>query len=194
MGDVFTAGVLLLVSAPILLVTGVLLLLINRGSVIFLQQRSGYKGRPFTIIKLKTMKDAYDDQGVPLPDEVRLTRIGKVIRSLSIDELPQLINVIKGEMSLVGPRPLLIRYMDRYSARQARRHEVKPGITGWAQVNGRNASSWEERFERDVWYVDHQSFWLDLRILVLTAYKVLKKSEVSDGGHATKEEFWGSAK
>jgi lipopolysaccharide/colanic/teichoic acid biosynthesis glycosyltransferase len=175
-------------------VVGVIILLwfVNNGSVFFLQLRPGHQSKPFNIIKFKTMRDAFDDNGNSLPDEMRLTKVGKWVRSASLDELLQLINVIKGEMSMVGPRPLLMQYLDRYSPEQARRHEVKPGITGWAQVNGRNAISWEEKFRLDVEYVDKQSFWLDCKILWMTFLNVIKRKDISAEGHATMEEFKGT--
>jgi sugar transferase EpsL len=172
----------------------VFLLIANRGQIFFFQQRPGLNEVPFHIVKFKTMRDAYDAHGKPLPDEVRLTRAGRWIRSASLDELLQLVNVLKGDMSLVGPRPLLMQYLDRYSPEQARRHLVKPGITGWAQVNGRNAISWETKFALDVEYVDKQSFWLDIQILWKTIWNVLQRKGISAGGHATMEEFKGAGK
>ena len=151
----------------------------------------GLNNKPFYIVKFKTMVDAFDIKGNPLPDEERLTKIGKFVRSASLDELLQLVNVIKGDMSLIGPRPLLMSYLPRYSIEQARRHEVKPGITGWAQVNGRNAISWEEKFKYDVEYVDKQSLILDLKILWLTFLNVIQRKGISSDGHATMEEFTG---
>ena len=159
LADFLSAFVLLVLLSPIIVCSGLLLLVANRGKVFFFQRRPGLNARPFTIIKFKTMRDAYDGDGKPLPDEVRLTRVGRFVRSASLDELLQLVNVLKGDMSLVGPRPLLMQYLERYSEVQARRHEVKPGITGWAQVNGRNAIGWEEKFRLDVEYVNKQSFW-----------------------------------
>ena len=147
--------------------------------------------KPFYIVKFKTMVDAFDIMGNPLPDEERLTKIGKFVRSASLDELLQLVNVIKGDMSLIGPRPLLMRYLPRYSSEQARRHEVKPGITGWAQVNGRNAISWEQKFKYDLEYVDNQTLTLDLKILLLTFLNVIQRKGISSDGHATMEEFTG---
>lgn len=171
----------------------VLLVRLRLGSpVFFRQQRPGLHGRPFMLYKFRTMSDARDGAGKLLPDEVRLGGFGQTLRRLSLDELPQLWNVLVGDMSLVGPRPLLMQYLGRYSAHQARRHEVRPGITGWAQVNGRNAISWAERFDLDVWYVDHQSFWLDLRILAMTAQKVFSSRDVSARGHVTMPEFMGN--
>lgn len=190
--DVSSALIMLILLSPIILGVIILLAIVNKGSVFFLQIRPGYKAKPFKIIKFKTMRDAYDDSGKPLSDELRLTRVGQWVRSVSLDELLQLINVLKGEMSLVGPRPLLMQYLHRYTPEQARRHEVKPGITGWAQVNGRNAISWEEKFRYDVEYVDRLSFWLDLKILMMTAVNVIKRKEISADGHATMEEFKGS--
>jgi lipopolysaccharide/colanic/teichoic acid biosynthesis glycosyltransferase len=159
--------------------------------VFFIQERPGYLGKPFKIIKFKTMRDEFDSSGIPLPDEIRITVIGKFVRSTSIDELMQLINVLKGEMSLVGPRPLLMQYLSRYTAEQARRHEVRPGITGWAQVNGRNAISWEEKFTLDIEYVKRQSFCLDVLILLLTIINVVKRKDISSQGNVTMEEFKG---
>jgi lipopolysaccharide/colanic/teichoic acid biosynthesis glycosyltransferase len=192
LADFWSALLLLIVLSPIILLTIFLLAIANRGSVFFLQQRPGLNSIPFNIIKFKTMRDAFDKHGNPLPDEVRITKVGKIVRSASIDELLQLINVLKGDMSLVGPRPLLMRYLKLYSPFQARRHEVKPGITGWAQVNGRNAISWEEKFRLDVEYVDNQSFCLDLRILWMTFLNVINRRDISAEGHATIEEFRGS--
>jgi len=169
-----------------------LLAIANKGSVFFLQTRPGYKAKPFKIIKFKTMRDAFDEKGNPLPDEVRLTKIGQFVRSASLDELLQLINVLKGDMSLVGPRPLLIQYLERYTPEQARRHQVKPGITGLAQVNGRNAISWEEKFKYDVEYVDKQSLLLDIVILWMTFLNVIQRKGISADGHVTMEEFKGS--
>jgi lipopolysaccharide/colanic/teichoic acid biosynthesis glycosyltransferase len=190
-GDLIVSIFLLIFLSPIILFTAILILLTNRGKVFFFQQRPGLNNMPFYIVKFKTMVDAFDSQGNPLPDEERLTKIGKFVRSASLDELLQLVNVIKGDMSLIGPRPLLMRYLPRYSIEQARRHEVKPGITGWAQVNGRNAISWEEKFKYDVEYVDKQSLILDLKILWLTFLNVIQRKGISSDGHATMEEFTG---
>jgi sugar transferase EpsL len=159
--------------------------------VLFRQTRPGMGGKPFLMYKFRTMTDQRDTAGNLLPDEKRLTRFGKFLRSTSLDELPELINVLKGEMSLVGPRPLLMEYLGRYSPEQARRHEVRPGITGWAQVNGRNAISWEEKFKLDVWYVDNRSLWLDIKILWMTFVKVFKREGISQEGQATAEKFMG---
>jgi lipopolysaccharide/colanic/teichoic acid biosynthesis glycosyltransferase len=193
-GDIFVTVVLLVLLSPILAATALLLAFANRGSVFFLQERPSRGAKPFKIIKFKTMRDAWDEQGEPLPDEERLTAIGRWVRSASLDELLQLINVAKGDMSLVGPRPLLMRYLPRYSALQYRRHEVKPGITGWAQVNGRNAISWEEKFALDVEYVERQSFTMDLLILWKTLGSVFARQGISAEGHATMEEFLGRGK
>ena len=190
--DFWSALLLLVILSPIILLTIFLLAFANRGSVFFFQQRPGVNSLPFKIIKFKTMRDAYDENGNPLADELRLTKVGKFVRSASIDELLQLINVLKGDMSLVGPRPLLMQYLERYTLVQARRHEVKPGITGWAQVNGRNALSWEEKFKLDVEYVEKVSFSLDLKILWMTFLNVVQRKGISADGHATMEEFRGS--
>lgn len=164
----------------------------NLGSpVLFRQTRPGLNGQPFEMIKFRTMKDALDANGNPLPDSERMTPFGDKLRNSSLDELPELWNVLKGEMSLVGPRPLLMQYLPLYSKEQARRHEVRPGVTGWAQINGRNAISWEEKFKLDVWYVDNRSFWLDLRILLLTVKKVFVKEGISADGHVTIAPFTG---
>jgi sugar transferase EpsL len=160
--------------------------------VFFRQLRPGLHGKPFIMVKFRTMTDARDASGALLPDADRLTRFGRFLRSASLDELPELWNVVKGDMSLVGPRPLLMQYLDRYTPEQARRHEARPGVTGWAQVNGRNAISWEQKFAYDVWYVDHLSFGLDLKILWLTVRKVLRSEGVSQAGQATMEEFLGT--
>lgn len=190
--DKFTAIVVLLLLLPVFLLVLVFLIIANSGDPFFTQIRPGKNGQLFTILKFKTMNDKKDVHGVLLPDEDRLTAIGKFIRKTSLDELPQLLNVIKGEMSFVGPRPLLPEYLELYSDEQARRHEVKPGITGWAQVNGRNAISWEEKFTLDVWYVDHQSFLLDLKILLKTLKKVFISEGISAVGQATTTKFEGN--
>lgn len=190
--DKFTAIVVLLLLLPVFLLVLVFLIIANSGDPFFTQIRPGKNGQLFTILKFKTMNDKKDVHGVLLPDEDRLTAIGKFIRKTSLDELPQLLNVIKGEMSFVGPRPLLPEYLELYSDEQARRHEVKPGITGWAQVNGRNAISWKRKFELDVYYVDNQCFILDLKILLKTIEKVLKRSDVTDGITQTTTYFNGS--
>lgn len=160
--------------------------------VLFRQIRPGLRGRPFKMVKFRTMRDAFDADGRPLPDAERMTPFGNFLRSASLDELPELWNVIKGDMSLVGPRPLLMEYLPLYSPEQARRHEVRPGATGWAQINGRNALNWDEKFKLDIWYVDHQSFWLDLKILLLTVRKVFVREGISAVGEATMPRFTGS--
>jgi len=181
----------LVVTFPIMILIAFLIRLCMGSPVIFRQVRPGLHGKPFMMYKFKTMKDERDGQGNLLHDEQRLTRLGRILRSTSLDELPELWNVLKGDMSLVGPRPLLMEYLDRYTLEQARRHEVKPGITGWAQVNGRNAVSWEERFKFDVWYVDNWNLWLDVKILWLTLVKTVKREGISARGHATMPEFKG---
>lgn len=191
LGDFFAAFILLIILSPIILITATFLLFANKGKVFFFQQRPGLNSKPFKIVKFKTMRDAFDNDGVPLPDDVRLTKIGSIVRSASLDELLQFVNVLKGDMSLVGPRPLLMQYLLRYSLEQARRHEVKPGITGWAQVNGRNAISWEQKFKLDVDYVEKQSFTLDLKILWMTFLNVIQRKGISSDGHVTMEEFKG---
>lgn len=177
---------------PVFLVVTVLLYIANQGSPFFLQQRPGKDGKVFRVIKYKTMNDQRDAQGSLLPDEVRLTPVGKFVRKTSLDEIPQLLNVIKGDMSLIGPRPLLVEYLPLYDTVQSRRHEVRPGITGWAQVNGRNAIGWSEKFSYDVWYVDNLSPWLDLKIIFLTIYKIFKSEGISAEGVATMPKFQGN--
>jgi lipopolysaccharide/colanic/teichoic acid biosynthesis glycosyltransferase len=186
------AALLLVLVSPVLAVVALMVRVKLGGPVLFRQQRPGQGAKIFELLKFRTMTDACDAQGEPLPDEARLTPLGKWLRSLSLDELPQLWNVLRGEMSFVGPRPLFAEYLDRYSPEQARRHLVKPGITGWAQVNGRNAISWEEKFVMDTWYVDNWSLWLDFRILFLTAWRVLRREGVSSGQHATMPVFMGT--
>lgn len=183
---------LLIITSPVILIT-VIIIKIQIGSpILFKQQRPGLNGKPFFIYKFRTMTDERDKNGNLLPDEIRLTKTGEFIRKLSLDELPQLFNVLKGDMSFVGPRPLLMKYLPLYDEEQVRRHEVRPGITGWAQINGRNAISWEEKFKYDVWYVDHQSIWLDIKILFLTVIKVFKSEGINQQGQATMEEFKGN--
>lgn len=180
--------------SPFLSFVAILLFIAHRSfkGIFFVQSRVGYKGRIFKILKFKTMSDQRDEDGVLLPDAERLTLMGKIVRSLSIDELPQLINVLKGDMAFVGPRPLLPKYLPLYSKEQLRRHEVRPGITGWAQINGRNNISWTRKFEYDVWYVDHVSFWLDLKILFLTVKKVFVREGISKEGEVTTVPFDGT--
>ncbi|ORJ55877.1 sugar transferase [Geothermobacter hydrogeniphilus] len=177
---------------PIILLVGVLVRKKLGSPILFRQTRPGLHGKPFIMYKFRTMTDERDADGNLLSDEKRLTRFGRFLRSTSLDEFPALLNVLKGEMSLVGPRPLLMEYLDRYTPEQARRHEVRPGITGWAQVNGRNAISWEQKFEYDVWYVDNRSLWLDIKILWMTFAKVFKREGISQEGEATMSKFTGS--
>lgn len=190
--DLIVAVPLLLVLSPAMALLALTVRLVMGSPVIFRQARPGLHGKPFTIYKFRTMTDARDAQGNLLPNEQRLTRFGRFLRSTSLDELPELFNVLKGEMSLVGPRPLHTRYLDRYTPEQARRHEVRPGVTGWAQVNGRNALSWEQKFEHDVWYVDNRSLALDFKILWLTALSVVRREGINAEGHVTMPEFRGS--
>lgn len=185
--------VIFLFSLPLFAIIGTLVKLESQGPIVFKQKRPGHKERIFTLYKFRTMKDLRDKSGNYLPDAQRLTKIGRFLRKSSLDELPELFNVIKGDMSLVGPRPLLEQYLCRYNPEQARRHEVKPGITGWAQVNGRNAISWEQKFKYDVWYVDNSNLWLDIQILTLTIIKVRKGEGISQPGQATMEEFLGNS-
>jgi lipopolysaccharide/colanic/teichoic acid biosynthesis glycosyltransferase len=190
--DVTGAVLGLTLAAPLMLVTA-LVVGFTLGRPIFIRQpRPGLHGRPFRMIKFRTMTEARDAEGRLLPDSARLGRVGKALRASSLDELPELWNVLLGEMSLVGPRPLLMEYLPLYSASQRRRHDVRPGMTGWAQVNGRNAISWEEKFELDVWYVDHRTLMLDLRILAMTVHRVFSSNGISQRGHATAEKFRGS--
>ncbi|MCM0246133.1 sugar transferase [Bacteroides fragilis] len=191
--DFFVAFCVLIVLAPLLLIIAIILYFVNNGKCLFfLQERPGRHGKIFKVIKFKTMTDERDAEGNLLPDDKRLTKVGKFVRSTSIDELPQLINVLKGDMSFIGPRPLLPQYLPLYNKEQARRHEVRPGITGWAQVNGRNAISWVRKFELDVWYVDHCSFLLDLKIIVLTIKKVFVREGISSDTSVTMEPFTGN--
>ncbi len=190
--DLAVAALLLAALAPLMLVVALLIRWRMGSPVLFRQARPGLGGRPFVLYKFRTMREATDRHGQPLPDGERLTPLGAAIRRTSLDELPQLYNVLRGDMSLVGPRPLLTEYLPLYSERQARRHDVRPGITGGAQVNGRNATSWPERFELDVWYVEHRGFGLDLKILWLTLAKVLSGADVSQPGRATMEKFRGT--
>jgi len=184
----------LIILSILLLIIAILIKLTLKGPVLFKQARPGKNGRIFTIYKFRTMEELRDRNGNLLPDEKRLTKIGKFLRRLSLDELPELWNVLKGEMSLVGPRPLLIEYLDIFTKDQARRHEVKPGVTGWAQVNGRNAITWEEKFKYDVWYVDNWSLCLDIKIIFLTVIKVMKGEGISQPGYVTMEKFRGSSR
>ncbi len=190
--DLLASSLLLVAVSPIMLLAALAIRATMGSPVLFRHTRPGLHGAPFTLLKFRTMTDATDPNGRPLPDAERLTTVGRWLRRLSIDELPQLVNVLKGDMSLVGPRPLLMEYLPLYSPEQARRHEVRPGITGWAQVNGRNELGWDERFRLDVWYVDHQSFWLDLKILAMTALRVLQRQGINERGAATMTPFSGN--
>ena len=190
--DLIVAGLAAVILSPLLLVLA-LLVRLNIGSpVLFRQERPGYKGRPFKIVKFRTMAETRDADGKPLPDSVRLSPFGSWLRSVSLDELPELYNILRGEMSIVGPRPLLMEYLPLYTPEQMRRHDVHPGLTGWAQIHGRNTLDWEERFKLDVWYVDHRSFWLDVRILLITAWKVLTREGINQPGRSTTDYFGGS--
>jgi len=181
----------LIILSPIMLAMAIFVRLFLGTPILFKQQRPGYKGRPFFIYKFRSMRDAVGRDGTPLPDSERLTRFGRLLRSLSLDELPEIFNILRGEMSFVGPRPLLMEYLPLYSPEQARRHDVVPGLTGWAQVNGRNALDWPTRFKLDVWYVDNWSFWLDVKIILMTAWKALAREGINQQGQATVEYFKG---
>jgi sugar transferase EpsL len=190
--DLFISVAALIALAPILLLIAILARLKLGSPVLFCQHRPGLRGQPFTVCKFRTMTETRNESGNLLADSERLTPFGEFMRNTSIDELPEFINVLKGDMSLVGPRPLLMQYLDRYTPEQARRHEVKPGITGWAQVNGRNAITWEDKFKLDVWYVDNASLWLDLKIIYMTIWKIIKRKGISQPGHVTAEEYKGA--
>jgi sugar transferase EpsL len=190
--DLLVSTIGLVLLSPFLLVISLAVLASYGFPILFLQQRPGYHGEPFVIYKFRTMADRYDSQGKLLPDELRLSWLGRIMRANSLDELPELINVFKGEMSIVGPRPLLMQYLDRYTPEQTRRHEVLPGMTGWAQINGRNAITWEEKFRYDVWYVDHWNFWLDIKIIVESIWKVLTREGINQPGRISAEEFMGT--
>lgn len=190
--DIIVSLLTLVILSPIIGVTALLIRSKIGSTVLFKQQRPGFNEKPFYVYKFRSMTDERDEHGELFPDDVRLTSFGKVVRKLSLDELPQLLNVLKGEMSFVGPRPLLMEYLPLYNERQARRHDARPGITGWAQVNGRNAISWEEKFELDVWYVENWSFWLDIKILFMTVLKVFKSEGISQDGQATMTKFKGN--
>jgi lipopolysaccharide/colanic/teichoic acid biosynthesis glycosyltransferase len=192
--DILLSLIALLLLLPVLFFCAIILFCLNCRPVLFTQPRPGYNNKIFQICKFRSMNDNKDTKGYLLPDSERLTPFGKMIRNTSIDELPSLWNVLKGDLSLVGPRPLLVEYLPIYSSEQSRRHEVKPGITGWAQINGRNAISWEEKFALDVWYVDNQSFWLDIKILYLTVKKVFSQSDINADGEATMTKFTGNNK
>ena len=190
--DFFAALAGIVIIIPVLAIVSLLLLFANKGTPFFVQPRPSKNNRIFKLVKFKTMNDRCDTSGKLLPDKDRLTKAGRLVRSTSLDELPQLLNVLKGDMSLIGPRPLLVKYLDRYTPEQARRHEVRPGITGWAQVNGRNAIGWEEKFKLDVWYVDNLSFTLDCKILWQTLINVIQRKGISQADEATMKEFKGS--
>ncbi len=190
--DVLAASLGLLILSPLIVLIAILVRILLGAPVIFRQKRPGYKEKPFYLYKFRTMSDARDAAGQLLPDSVRLTRFGRLLRLLSLDELPELFNILRGQMSFVGPRPLLMEYLPLYSPEQHRRHEVVPGLTGWAQVHGRNALDWPARFALDIWYVDHWSIWLDLRIVLMTLWKVLSREGVSQPGQATTEYFTGN--
>jgi lipopolysaccharide/colanic/teichoic acid biosynthesis glycosyltransferase len=192
--DLVVAATALILLSPLIAVCAALIAILLGRPVLFRQERPGLHGKPFELVKFRTMTDATDSNGNLLADTCRLTAFGRFLRSTSLDELPELWNVVEGKMSLVGPRPLLMEYLALYSPEQARRHHVRPGITGWAQVNGRNALSWEQKFALDVWYVDNRSFWLDLRILALTAVKVFRREGVSAQGEATMPKFKGAGR
>ncbi len=190
--DLLATTLGLIITLPLMLVLFLLVWIFLGTPVLFRQQRPGYKRRPFITYKFRTMTNRCEPDGNPLPDSERLTPFGRFLRSTSLDDLPQLFNVLRGEMSLVGPRPLLMQYLERYTPEQMRRHDVLPGMTGWAQINGRNALDWQEKFRLDVWYADHWSFWLDMKILILTPWKVFKREGINQPGHVTAEEFKGS--
>ena len=190
--DLAMSAVLLLLLSPLLLLTALGVWFFLGAPVLFMQVRPGLNGQPFRLYKFRSMRDLSDKDGCAIPDQYRLTSFGRLLRVLSLDELPQLLNVLRGDMSLVGPRPLLMEYLPLYTPEQARRHELRPGITGWAQVNGRNAISWQDKFALDVWYVDNQSFWLDIKILWMTVRKVLVRDGISAAGEATMSKFTGS--
>jgi lipopolysaccharide/colanic/teichoic acid biosynthesis glycosyltransferase len=192
--DILAAVIGLIVLSPVIAIVAYLIRKRLGSPVLFRQVRPGLNGKPFEMVKFRTMRDAMDANGNPLPDSERMTDFGRFLRSSSLDELPELWNVIKGDMSLVGPRPLLMEYLPLYDKAQLRRHEVRPGVTGWAQINGRNALSWEEKFKLDVWYVDNQSLWLDLKIILRTIKKVLIKDGISAEGEVTMSKFSGSKK
>jgi sugar transferase EpsL len=190
--DLVLALPAILILLPVLFIIAILVRMNYGNPIMFRQKRPGYLGKPFWVYKFRTMTNALDADKNLLPDSERITHLGRFLRSYSLDELPELFNVLRGEMSWVGPRPLLMQYLDRYSPEQARRHEVLPGITGWAQINGRNALTWEEKFKLDVWYVDHWTFGLDIKILLITAIKVLRREGINQPGYATAEEFMGT--
>jgi len=183
----------LIILSPFILLTALCVRIFLGTPILFRQQRPGYKGQPFLIYKFRTMTDASDSDGNLLPDAQRLTRLGRFLRAFSLDELPELFNILRGEMSVVGPRPLLMEYLERYTPEQMRRHDAYPGLTGWAQVNGRNAITWQDKFRYDVWYVDNWSFWLDIKIVLMTLWKVIKREGIRQPGQATTEYFMGNS-
>lgn len=190
--DIIAASIGLVLLSPLLLLLAILVRVYIGRPVLFYQQRPGFKGKPFSIVKFRTMEELRDVSGKPLPDSVRVTRLGQLMRALSLDELPELTNILRGDMSVVGPRPLMMEYLPLYSAEQMRRHDVYPGLTGWAQIHGRNTLDWPSRFKLDVWYVDHWSFWLDIRIILITIWKVLKREGINQPGRATTDFFTGN--
>ncbi len=190
--DILLASLALILLSPVILIVSILVAAQLGFPILFRQDRPGYLGEIFTIYKFRTMREGKDSQGNTLPDSQRLTRLGRFLRSTSLDELPELFNVLKGEMSIVGPRPLLVQYLPLYSPEQTRRHDMLPGMTGWAQIHGRNTVTWQEKFSFDVWYVDHWSLWLDLKIIALTVVKVLRREGISQPGQATAEPFQGN--
>lgn len=191
--DLLLTALVMIVLSPVFLVISILNRISIGTPVLFKQMRPGYCTNPFWIYKFRTMTEKLDENGNLLPDDKRITRLGKFLRTTSLDELPELWNILRGEMSLVGPRPLLMDYLSRYSEEQIRRHEVLPGITGWAQIHGRNLISWDDKFQYDVWYVDNRTFWLDIKIISITFWKVLKREGINQPGHATSEEFFGNS-
>jgi lipopolysaccharide/colanic/teichoic acid biosynthesis glycosyltransferase len=194
MFDIIATALILVLLSPLLAILSLLIWLMIGWPILFRQTRPGHQGQPFTLYKYRTMSEARDSQGELLPDEKRITRLGRFLRAASLDELPELFNILRGEMSLVGPRPLLMQYLDRYTPEQARRHQTLPGLTGWAQIHGRNTVSWEEKFRLDVWYVDNWTFGLDLKILASTLGKVWQREGISQEGHISAEEFMGTEK
>lgn len=190
--DLILTALLLIIFSPMMVIIGIAVVIRHGFPILFKQERPGYHGETFIIYKFRTMLDLQDSRDDPLPDAQRLTKLGQFLRTTSLDELPELINVIKGEMSLVGPRPLLISYLPLYNAEQSRRHNVLPGMTGWAQINGRNALTWQEKFALDIWYVDHWSLWLDIKIIGITIVKVLRREGISQPGQATSQPFTGN--
>jgi sugar transferase EpsL len=190
--DIVAASIGLVLLSPLMLLLAILVRVYIGRPVLFYQQRPGFKGKPFSIVKFRTMEELRDASGKPLPDSVRVTKLGQFMRALSLDELPELTNILRGDMSVVGPRPLMMEYLPLYSAEQMRRHDVYPGLTGWAQIHGRNTLDWPSRFKLDVWYVDHWSFWLDIRIILITIWKVLKREGINQPGRATTDYFAGN--